>query len=425
VTAFEKPELITEDYRRLNAELHSTNLAYGVGAGRHADVIKKLVKTLKTTDGLPPSVLDYGAGKRYLAKALPFPIYEYDPAIPAIADSPKPADLVCCLDVLEHIEPDKLLFVLDDLRRCTKQIGYFVINTGPAHKTLPDGRNTHLIQQPEAWWREHLSEFFTIATVKVGGPELHVLVTPTQKKQIKGRDSLMPHVISRNDARMLSFEQLQFRREPYVIGCASDVMDPALYTELEKSFPPLALFKSFGEVNRKWSLSSVNNPDQYAAFLASCEPWVRFHRYVKTELLGQLTTVLRQHDVTWRAPHMTKLKTRWEFSLLPADGGCLRPHTDIPSKLLTVVLSMRPIGDETWLPEWGGGTDVLRPTGETPPDDYKADLSAFEVVHTYPYVPNQAVVFVKSKDSWHSVGPITGPAGALRRTVTINVERAL
>jgi hypothetical protein len=122
---------------------------------------------------------------------------------------------------------------------------------------------------------------------------------------------------------------------------------------------------------------------------------------------------------------MTKLKTRWEFSLLPADGGCLRPHTDIPSKLLTVVLSMRPIGDETWLPEWGGGTDVLRPIGDTPPDDYKADLSAFEVVHTYPYVPNQAVVFVKSKDSWHSVGPIAGPAAALRRTVTINVERAL
>ncbi len=417
---FNKPELISEEYRRLNAQLHRDNLAYGVGAGRHADLVKKLVATLKTESGLPPSVLDYGAGKRYLAKSLPFPIYEYDPAIPAIAESPKAADLVCCLDVLEHIEPDKLLFVLGDLCRCVKQMGYFVINAGPAQKTLPDGRNTHLIQQPLAWWRAQLEPFFTIAKAIEKGAEIHALVVPRKGAPLISLDAKR---VSAPSDFLLTFEGLRLRRDPYVIGCATAAVAPALYAELVRQFPPIELFKSFGEQNRKWSLSSVNNPKQYATYLSEHDIWRQFHRYIKTLFIGQMTDVLKAHGVEWK-PKGGHLKARWEFSALPADGGCLRPHTDIPSKLITVVLSMRGTEDN-WRPEWGGGTDVLVPKGGAQLDDYKAEFDAFDVVETYPYVPNQAVVFVKSPTSWHSVGPFRGTAGALRKTLTINIEKTL
>src|SRR5206468_4084203 len=125
VIAMNKPELISAEYRDLNSRLHTENLAYGVGGGSHAETVINVVKATKAT-----SVLDYGCGKGYLAKALPFPIWEYDPAIPGKDIAPRAADLVCCLDVLEHIEPDKLQFVLDDIRRVTKSVGYFVIHTG-------------------------------------------------------------------------------------------------------------------------------------------------------------------------------------------------------------------------------------------------------------------------------------------------------
>jgi 2-polyprenyl-3-methyl-5-hydroxy-6-metoxy-1,4-benzoquinol methylase len=171
--AFNKPATISAEYVRLNAQLHHDNLMYGVGGGKHAPVVLKLAESLKST-----SVLDYGCGKGMLAKELPYPIWEYDPAIPTKAEPPRPADLVVCTDVLELIEPDRLAFVLADLRRCVRKLGYFVIHTKAAGKTLPDGRNTHLIQRGEAWWRKNLAKFFTVGKILTSGPLLHVIVTP-------------------------------------------------------------------------------------------------------------------------------------------------------------------------------------------------------------------------------------------------------
>jgi hypothetical protein len=179
--SIQKEELISAEYREQNKLLHETNISYGVGGGKHAELVQKLVKA-----GGYQSILDYGAGKMYLAKKLPFPIWSYDPAIPEIAAPPRPADLVCCTDVLEHIEPEKLAYVLADLRRCVQKVGFFTINTGPAKKTLPDGRNTHLIQKNKEWWISQLNQFFTIGKVfPVGGADLYVLVGPKTSKKKK------------------------------------------------------------------------------------------------------------------------------------------------------------------------------------------------------------------------------------------------
>ena len=179
IIGFNKPELITPEFRELNAKLHRENLAYGVGGSKEAPTVLKLAANLKAqgnTEGAQPSILDYGCGKGYLAKEIPWPIWEYDPAIPGKEASPRAADLVVCADVLEHIEPEKLAVVLDDLRRCVKQIGYFVIHTGPAQKTYSDGRNTHLIQQNRQWWEKTLGKHFTVGKIFEVGPELHVIV---------------------------------------------------------------------------------------------------------------------------------------------------------------------------------------------------------------------------------------------------------
>lgn len=173
VIGFSKPELISAEYRELNRKLHATNLAYGVGGGKHAPTVLKLVESLKTR-----SVLDYGCGKGYLAKNIPFPIWEYDPAMPGKEEPPRPADLVCCFDVLEHIEPDRINYVLDDLRRVTQKVGYFIIHTGPSSKTLSDGRNAHILQRDRKWWEEALSKFFRVGQIIERLPLLHVVVEP-------------------------------------------------------------------------------------------------------------------------------------------------------------------------------------------------------------------------------------------------------
>ncbi len=180
VIAFQKPGKISAEYRELNRKLHESNPAYGVGGEKHADTVLDLAKTLKTTD-----ILDYGCGKSRLARALPFHIQEYDPAIPGKEESPKPATFVVTTDVLEHIEEDRLPFVLDDLRRVTKTMGFHVIHTGPSGKNLADGRNAHLVQKPHAWWTAQLALYFKVVKTWNVGPLLYALVIPQRKTIIK------------------------------------------------------------------------------------------------------------------------------------------------------------------------------------------------------------------------------------------------
>lgn len=152
---------ISPAYRTMQQELHK-NPGYGVAAGHMAPVVKSLMQRIGAK-----SLSDYGAGKCALRRGLEengvtdFTYYPYDPAFPEYGE-PKPADLVCCIDVLEHIEMEFLPAVLQDLKRITRNVGFFSVHDGPATKMLPDGRNAHLIQQPDSWWLPKFWELFQI-----------------------------------------------------------------------------------------------------------------------------------------------------------------------------------------------------------------------------------------------------------------------
>ena len=175
-------DTISEAYRKLQQGLH-TNPNYGVASLQFAPIVADIIRQSKAR-----SISDYGAGKKNLLKGLAaagitgFDYYPYDPAFPEYGE-PKPADLVCCIDVLEHIEPDFLGNVIDDLARITTNLGFFSIHMGPAGKVLADGRNAHLIQKPASWWLKHLVERFEIAHVQrhqMMGTGFWVAVEPKQ-----------------------------------------------------------------------------------------------------------------------------------------------------------------------------------------------------------------------------------------------------
>ena len=157
--------LITEEYRALNASLHVTNLNYGVSGHKWAEVIDKCI----TATGAN-SVLDYGCGKETLAETLPYPITGYDPCLEGLDDPPIAHDFVVCSDVLEHIEPECIDAVLDDLKRLAIKGVFLLVATMPAKKTLADGRNAHILQRPPEWWLPKIMERWTLEkfqTVKV------------------------------------------------------------------------------------------------------------------------------------------------------------------------------------------------------------------------------------------------------------------
>ena len=171
--------LISDEYRRLQSELHR-NPAYGSASQEYAKLVAE-VMTVMGTDEL----LDYGAGKGRLGAALEkmldreLVIHHYDPAIPEWSDPPAPCHLVVCIDVLEHIEPELIDNVLDDLKRVTIGLGVFSVHIGPALKVLADGRNAHLIQQPPEWWREKFEARFDVKTFNVTpGASFYIIVGP-------------------------------------------------------------------------------------------------------------------------------------------------------------------------------------------------------------------------------------------------------
>lgn len=156
---------ISDDYLQQQQALHQ-NPDYGVASLGFAPLVQDIIAARKVK-----SISDYGAGKCNLQKALrdlgagPFDYYPYDPAFPEYGP-PRAADLVCCIDVLEHIEPEFLPAVLAELSGITATCGFYSIQSEPAMKHLPDGRNAHLIQQPTSWWLPRLCEHFEIRNLE-------------------------------------------------------------------------------------------------------------------------------------------------------------------------------------------------------------------------------------------------------------------
>ena len=87
----------------------------------------------------------------------------YDPCVEKYSEPPKPADILLCTDVLEHVEPEKTAEVLKHISSLTLNVCYLVIDLLPAVKTLPDGRNAHINLHSTGWWLDALSDAFNFS----------------------------------------------------------------------------------------------------------------------------------------------------------------------------------------------------------------------------------------------------------------------
>jgi hypothetical protein len=251
----------------------------------------------------------------------------------------------------------------------------------------------------------------------------------------------------RRRSMCFSLENLRLRYEPFPIGIAKPIMDDATYASCVDSYPPLELFEYIPKVGHKYCLSEKYHPDKYHAWVKDHARWTEFRRWVKSEdfvfeVLGELA---RRHvdlgfkrrpvgkQVQRRLQHLLegkwwkgedRLSARFEFSMLPADGGSVTPHTDNPDKIVTMVVSMARPGE--WDPAFGGGTEVNRhknPELSFNRVNGKADYEDMERLEVFAFEPNQCVLFVKTFNSWHCVRPMQGQgSSAMRRTLTINIE---
>src|SRR5690349_21809529 len=145
-------KLISAEYQSQQEHLHRTT-EYGTMAQHYGPLVSQIIEKLEVTH-----LLDYGCGSRMgltktlkVAHKLTYQGYDPGSGLEELMTAPIPAQMVCCIDVLEHVEPPFLENVLDHLADLTEVVAFITIHTGPAVKVLPDGRNAHLTQEPIEW----------------------------------------------------------------------------------------------------------------------------------------------------------------------------------------------------------------------------------------------------------------------------------
>jgi hypothetical protein len=123
----------------------------------------------------------------------------------------------------------------------------------------------------------------------------------------------------------------------------------------------------------------------------------------------------------------TPVRLVFEFSYL--ESGCyIPPHTDVPSKLVSLMIYLPDNGVEY---PAGSGTEFYRGrNGAAAESAWKSAmledepmrefLEKHEVFYTSDFTPNKLVGFIKSSYSWHGVRPLKLPPNAARRSVNIN-----
>lgn len=151
MTGFLLDELASPQYR---AQLNRMVERWAGGGSKYAAEVTHLCQRSGAT-----SLLDYGCGNIDIGEAESLRgilVQRYDPGFPGLERLPRAADVVMCVDVLEHVEPDRIWNVLRHIYSLTTKVALLVIATRPADKRLPDDRNAHLIIDNAAWWHKQL-----------------------------------------------------------------------------------------------------------------------------------------------------------------------------------------------------------------------------------------------------------------------------
>lgn len=253
---------------------------------------------------------------------------------------------------------------------------------------------------------------------------------------------------------MFQYQNFVFEYEPYPVGVCREFIAGDLYRQLIEQFPPTELFGDHPDrQSSKKILSELFEPDAYRAFVRRTPVYLELYRYIKSRAFihdvlncfernsiqlnlfnAKITSttlplvVPLYHRIENALQRLRKPKSalmaRFEFATLPSDGGCIRPHTDAPTKIITLVVSIVQPGE--WNPAWKGGTDILRPKDVRRNYNFfnsYLDFDECETLRTIEDVPNQCIMFLKTFNSLHSVPPIQNTGGPVsRRTLTINIE---
>ena len=159
------------------------------------------------------SILDYGCGKAkfhnilFNNKKTPgspigIEITKYDPAVEEYSIKPllsNKFELVLCIDVMEHVQEDRIEEVLQDIFNYGNQV-FMTITCYPATQILPNGLNAHYTVKEPDWWKEKLKKYENKCIVIFQTKPDRSKITINKEEWVPSKETLKR--LSSNDKRL-------------------------------------------------------------------------------------------------------------------------------------------------------------------------------------------------------------------------------
>ena len=230
--------------------------------------------------------------------------------------------------------------------------------------------------------------------------------------------------------------------DPFPYFYIDDYLPKDLYAALHEEFPSMTFFDGRNNVDRANRLRKMAlNPrgERYAEFLASSPSWTKVIDALRSDAFlkdveGLLRPALVQArgvagrrgwwnhtSASRRVPIVERpVEFSCEFSRL-SRGAFLYPHTDKPEKLVSFLLYFP---EPDWEQRYGGATDLYRVKQAKHDRNWSGRAVTFDAVDTVfrsEFRSNRLMVFVKSRNSYHGVSPVTPPDGVARKSFNFNV----
>ncbi len=199
---------------------------------------------------------------------------------------------------------------------------------------------------------------------------------------------------------------------PFPIGVSRGVFSEDFYADLIATYPPPELFRrTVRGKDDRYTLNDVGQRERFRSWIEQHRCWREFHRWVhdprftrsvfdalaakgvelgflapEPSLYRQVRQAVGDIVKRRRAPRLPRfLHTRFEFAMLPGQGGFFKPHTDATNTILTLVITMVRPGE--WNDTWGGALEICRPSDPTKVFNWVNRYTEFEDVeslHRFP-----------------------------------------
>lgn len=264
-------------------------------------------------------------------------------------------------------------------------------------------------------------------------------ITPSDKmpEQVSGSYATVSYTTKR--CELINLEGIELSYLPFPFAVLSNVFETSYFDRLCDTFPDDSYLSQYNNLGNKLLLSENSNSERYANFLKQNHEWRQLYQVVKSpEFVDYILSILYKLNVDLNCKGMLILRPddsehpheglvgRLEFSSMPAHGGAHRPHTDLPKKVVSIVVSMTRNRD--WNPAYGGETVIYSP--KKPEDSFNLvdryrDFDDMNIIKALPFRENCGNLIVKTHNSWHGVSPLKAEPGetARRRTIVLQIYR--